>query len=153
MEEINIEVRDRYYKELEHRLCGEDFATEPIKDGLLPVRWQGAPICRVTAGGGAQFRDAELDREGGRAAFDHAVDIAREVMQYMQLMDAAPVLKAEGLDENYKLLADFGGAVLAGHPPRVASSSSLGSGPMDAPAYGRDTTLKTNTPTPSATSA
>ena len=116
MEEINIEARDRYYKELAIRLTGEGYGVEPIKDSLLPVRWLGEPLCRVTAGGGAQFREEELDRDGGREAFDRAVDVAREVRQYMELMDAAPVLKASGLDENYKLLADFGGAVLAGHP-------------------------------------
>ena len=116
MSEINIESCDRYYKELAIRLSGEGYGVEPMEDGLLPVRWLGEPLCRVTAGGGAQFREAELDRDGGRAAFDRAVDIAREVRQYMDLMDAAPVLKASGLDEHYKLLADFGGAVLAGHP-------------------------------------
>ena len=116
MEEISIESRDRYYKELTIRLSGEGYGVGPMKDGLLPVTWLGEPLCRVTAGGGAQFREEELDRDGGREAFDRAVDIAREVRQYMELMDAAPVLKASGLDENYKLLTDFGGAVLAGHP-------------------------------------
>ena len=116
MEEINMEARDRYYKELAIRLTGEGYGVEQVKDGLLPVRWMGEPLCRVTASGGAQFREQDLDRDGGRAAFDRAVDIAREVRQYMQFMDAAPVLKASGLDETYKLLADFGGAVLAGHP-------------------------------------
>ena len=116
MKEINIEARDRYYKELTIRLTGEGYSVEPMKDGFLPVRWLGEPLCRITEGGGAQFREDELDRDGGRAAFDRAVDIAREAKQYMELMDAAPILKADGLDETYKLLADFGGAVLAGHP-------------------------------------
>ncbi|MBR1831822.1 MAG: hypothetical protein IJ784_05235, partial [Ruminiclostridium sp.] len=93
MEEINIEARDRYYKELAIRLTGEGYGVEPIKDSLLPVRWLGEPLCRVTAGGGAQFREEELDRDGGREAFDRAVDVASEVRQYMELMDAAPVLK------------------------------------------------------------
>lgn len=31
-------------------------------------------------------------------------------------MGKAPDLKADGLGEPYKLLADFNGAVLAGHP-------------------------------------
>jgi hypothetical protein len=36
----------------------------------------------------------------------------------MKLMDAAPLLKAQGLDETYRLLADFNGVVLAGHATR-----------------------------------
>lgn len=116
MKEINEETRDRYYKEVSRRLSGAGYEPQPQEDGLLPVDWEGSRLCRVTAGGGAQFREEELDRDGGREAFDRALDVAREVRQYMALMDAAPVLKASGLDENYKLLADFGGAVLAGHP-------------------------------------
>ena len=37
----------------------------------------------------------------------------------MQLMYAAPLLKAQGLDEEYRSLADFNGVVLAGHPSRL----------------------------------
>ena len=36
----------------------------------------------------------------------------------MTLIEQAPDLKADGLGENYKLLAEFNGAVLAGHPGR-----------------------------------
>lgn len=115
MAEINKEARDSFYKELAHRLTAEGYAVEPEADGLLPVRWHGADLCQITAGGGAQFREADLAPEGCRGAFDRAVDIAAEVKQYLQLMDAAPFLKAMGLDEQYKLLADYNGAVLAGH--------------------------------------
>ena len=116
MAEINKEARDSFYKELAHRLTAEGYAVEPEAEGLLPVRWHGADLCRITAGGGAQFRESDLAPEGCRGAFDRAVDIAAEVKQYLQLMEAAPVLKAMSLDERYKLLADFNGTVLAGHP-------------------------------------
>ena len=86
MSEISAEARDRYYAELSIRLREAGFEPRPQEDGLLPVDWQGFRLCRLTAGGGAQFREAELDREGGRAAFDRAVDIAREVRQYMDLI-------------------------------------------------------------------
>ena len=36
----------------------------------------------------------------------------------MTLIEQAPDLKADGLGENYKHLAEFNGAVLAGHPSR-----------------------------------
>ena len=143
MNEINIEERNRYYKELSIRLAGEGYGAGPMKDGLLPVRWLGEPLFRVTAGGGAQFREEELDRDGGRAAFDRAVDIAREVKQYMRLMDAAPVLKADGLDETYKLLADF---------PATGWSSSHGSGTTSTQECGRDIITATTSPAPSTTS-
>lgn len=34
--------------------------------------------------------------------------------EYKKLFDKAPALKAEGLSEEYQLLADFNGAILAG---------------------------------------
>ena len=116
MAKINKEARDSFYKELTHRLMTEGYAIEPEEDGLLPVRWRGADLCRITAGGGAQFREADLTSESHREAFNRAADIATEIKQYLLLMEAAPTLKAMGLDERYKLLADFNGAVLAGHP-------------------------------------
>ena len=67
MKEINEETRDRYYKEVSRRLSGAGYEPQPQEDGLLPVDWEGSRLCRVTAGGGAQFREEHLEREGGRA--------------------------------------------------------------------------------------
>ena len=55
----------------------------------------------------------DLDTE---LACNRATDIAATTAEYMKLMEKAPILKADGLDETYKLLADFNCAVLAGHP-------------------------------------
>ena len=116
MKEINEETRDRYYKEVSRRLSGAGFEPQPQEDGLLPVDWEGSRLCRVTAGGGAQFREEHLEREGGRAAFDRVTEIAATTAEYMRLMETAPRLVAQGLEGDYRLLADFNGAVLAGHP-------------------------------------
>ena len=40
--------------------------------------------------------------------------MAAQVKEYMQIFDRAPALKAVGLEDTYKVLADFGDAVLAG---------------------------------------
>ena len=116
MNEISAEARERYYAEASIRLREAGFEPRPQEDGLLPVDWQGSRLCRLTAGGGAQFREEHLDRDGARAAFDRVTDIAATTAEYMRLMETAPPLKATGLDDSYRLLADFGGAVLAGHP-------------------------------------
>ena len=39
---------------------------------------------------------------------------ADHVKEYMRIFERAPALKAVGLDDTYKVLADFGDAVLAG---------------------------------------
>lgn len=118
MKEINEEEKDRYYAEVTHRLKGEGFDPQPQEDGLLPVDWQGSRLCRLTAGGGTQFREEYLERDGGRAAFDRVTEIAATTAEYMRLMETAPPLKATGLEGDYRILADFNGVVLAGHPTK-----------------------------------
>ena len=116
MKEINAEARDRFYKEVSLRLSKAGFDPQPQEDGLLPVNWEGSRLCRLTAGGGAQFREEHLERDGGRAAFDRVTEIAATTAEYMRLMEAAPHLAANGLEGDYRLLADFNGTVLVGHP-------------------------------------
>ena len=116
MKEINEEARERYYDEVGIHLTRAGFSVLPKEDGLLPLEWNGASLCRITAGGGAQFHAEELEPEGASVAFYRAADITATTAEYMRLMEAAPPLQAQGLEGDYRLLADFGGAVLAGHP-------------------------------------
>ena len=116
MKEINEEARDRFSEEVGIHLSRAGFTVLPQENGLLPLEWNGASLCRITAGGGVQFRADELDPEGASDAFHRATDIAATTAEYMRLMEAAPPLRAQGLEGDYRLLADFGGAVLAGHP-------------------------------------
>lgn len=44
------------------------------------------------------------------------IDTAQITSEYMAIMETAPRLKASGLHGDYRILADFGDAVLAGHP-------------------------------------
>jgi len=116
MKEISEEFRSLFYQEVSIHLTRAGFTVLPQKDGLLPLKWNGASLCRLTAGGGAQYRAEELEPEGASDAFHRAMDIAAITAEYMRLMEDAPPLTATGLDGDYRLLADFNGAVLAGHP-------------------------------------
>ena len=44
------------------------------------------------------------------------IHIAAMTAEYMTAMERAPKLQATGLEGDYRILADFGDAVLAGHP-------------------------------------
>lgn len=48
------------------------------------------------------------------ALYHRAAPLAKQVRAYMLAMENAPVLKASELHGKYRLLADFGGVVLAG---------------------------------------
>ena len=118
MKEITAEERTRFFKEMTLRLNDEGYAAGKPQDGLLPVEWHGEPLCRVTSGGGVQFRESELERDGAREAYHRLSDLAAETAQYLRLFDQAPTLKADGLSESYRCIADFNGAVLAAHPTK-----------------------------------
>jgi len=90
----------------------------PLKDGQLPVLLDGHPICQIRGGGSVQYRPENMITETFEHPLQKATDTAETVSEYMHLMEAAPILKAQGLDEDYKQLADFNGVVLAGHPTR-----------------------------------
>ena len=44
------------------------------------------------------------------------IDTAKMTSEYMAILETAPRLKASGLHGDYRVLADFGDAVLVGHP-------------------------------------
>ncbi len=47
---------------------------------------------------------------------NRAYDAINRVAEYMRLMEKAPTLRIDGLDGDYRLLAEYNGTVLAGHP-------------------------------------
>ena len=62
------------------------------------------------------YRREDADTPHAEDALYRVEDIAAKTLEYMTAMEAAPQLKASGLDGDYRILADFGDAVLAGHP-------------------------------------
>ena len=113
------EMETKYYEELSLVLKKSDFQVGPIDDkGLLSVKWQGQPLCTVTAEGGVRYLPDDDQRAAGENAVRQVTDIAKATAQYMKLLEAAPPLKAKGLGGNYRLLAEFNGTVLAGQPTK-----------------------------------
>ena len=94
------------------------FDTKPPTDGIVPVFLDGLPLCQITENGGVRYRQSDLGNTEREDALHKVTDTAQIVAEYMRLMNAAPLLQADGLDENYQLLADFNGVVLAGHATR-----------------------------------
>ena len=65
-----------------------------------------------------QHRREDADTPHAEAALYRVEDIAAKTLEYMTAMEAAPQLKASGLDGDYRILADFSGTVLAGTPSK-----------------------------------
>jgi len=113
---MNTEEKSGYFKELALNLQKEGFTVKLEEDGLLPVELEGRQLCRIVKNGGVRYR--EKDIAGKALALERVVDIAQTTAEYMCQIEAAPFLTASGLEGNYRLLAEFNGAVLAGHPTR-----------------------------------
>ena len=47
--------REQFFQELRTALHREGFTPQPEQDELLPVGWDGLPLCRITADGGVRY--------------------------------------------------------------------------------------------------
>ena len=116
MDTQNTSRQLRYLEEVRIPLYRAGFGTLPVEGAQLPVLWNGAPLCRITGRGSVFYRREDADTPQAEDALYRVEYIAAKTLEYMTAMEAAPRLKASGLDGDYRILADFGDAVLAGHP-------------------------------------
>ena len=114
MDTKNTSRQLRYLEEVRTPLHRAGFGTLPVEGEQLPVLWNGAPLCRITGKGSVFYRREDADTPQAEDALYRVEDIAAKTLEYMTAMEAAPQLKASGLDGDYRILADFGGTVLAG---------------------------------------
>ena len=111
---ISAEEKNRYLREAAIVLAREGFQTDRTHTGGLRVLLDGAQLCEVTESGGVAYRNEDIDEPEWIAAKDKVYEIVSITAEYMRQMEMAPFLKAAGLEDGYKVLADFNGTVLAG---------------------------------------
>ena len=116
MNDQNETAQLRYLEETAIRLRQNGFTVEPIEDHHLPVRWEKGRLCRVSGKGSVLYRQENVDSVRAQDALQSVIDTAKMTSEYMAILEYAPQLKATDLTGDYRILADFGDAVLAGHP-------------------------------------
>ena len=116
MNDQNETTQLRFLEETAIRLRQNGFTVEPIEDHHLPVCWEKGRLCRISGKGSVLYRQECVDVPGAQDALQAVIDTAKMTSEYMAILETAPRLKASGLDGDYRILADFGDAVLAGHP-------------------------------------
>ena len=116
MNDQNEPAQLRFLEETAIRLRQNGFTVEPIEDHHLPVRWEKGRLCRVSGKGSVLYRQECVDSVRAQDALQTVIDTAKTTSEYMAILETAPRLKASGLAGDYRVLADFGDAVLAGHP-------------------------------------
>lgn len=138
-----------YFRELTLNLQHAGFVVKPETDeGLLPVELDGQRLCLALDTGTVKYWREDVADDYRSAALDRVNSITKATAEYMSQLAAAPQLTANSLTEDYRLLADFNGVVLAGHPTRYgvqfvtwersSDRTSLGSGHYYGPGGGAD---------------
>ena len=115
MNDQNETAQLRFLEETGIRLRQNGFTVEPIEDYHLPVCWEKGRLCRVSGKGSVLYRQENVDSIWAQDALRSVIDTAKMTSEYMAILEIAPRLNASRLDGDYRVLADFGSAVLAGH--------------------------------------
>lgn len=116
MNDQNETAQLRFLEETATRLRQNGFTVEPIKDHHLPVCCEKGRLCRISGRGSVLYRQECVDSVRAQDALQTVIDIAKTTSEYMAILETATLLKASGLTGDYRVLADFSSAVLAGHP-------------------------------------
>ena len=116
MNDQNETTQLRFLEETAIRLRQNGFTVELIEDHHLPVCWEKGRLCRVSGKGSVLYRQENVDSIRAQDALQTVIDTAKMTSEYMAILEYAPQLKATDLTGDYRILADFGDAVLAGHP-------------------------------------
>ena len=116
MNHQNEPAQLRFLEETAIRLRQNGFTVEPIEDHHLPVCWEKGRLCRISGKGSVLYRQENVDSIRAQDALQVVIDTAKMTSEYMAILEYAPQLKATDLTGDYRILADFGDAVLAGHP-------------------------------------
>ena len=114
MSEENTSQKERFLREVEQKLLRRDLDAKLLENGLLHVSWNEKPLCSVDRDGIVRFRPADITGPEVDRQLRTVIQAAGQVKEYMRIFERAPALKAVGLEDTYKVLADFGDAVLAG---------------------------------------
>ena len=106
--------KERFLQEVERKLLRRELDAKLLKDGMIHVKWNEKPLCSVDRDAIVRFRPADITGAEVDRQLRTVTQTATQVKEYMRIFERAPALKAIGLEDTFKVLADFGDAVLAG---------------------------------------
>ena len=107
-------MREKFYAELSRRLREEGIESSYAGTQNLRVSLHGQPVLRVTPSSEIFILPAGSQNEEVNDLYHRVGETADEVYEYVEAVQGAPLLHASDLKEEFRLLADFGCAVLAG---------------------------------------
>lgn len=107
-------MTNTFFTELARCLRKQEIDSEIQKDSRLEVFLHGQPVLFISPKNEVfLFPEMSGNDEAGDL-YHEVAQISDEVFSYVEAVQSVAHLKANGLSEDFRLLADFGGAVLAG---------------------------------------
>ena len=107
-------MEKKFFMELSRRLYVDGIGSTAREDKRLEVSPHGRRVLSVTSAGDVFLLPAGSKNEEASELYHQVTAAADEVYSYVEAVQNAPLLQTSGLHEKFHLLADFGGAVLAG---------------------------------------
>ena len=109
-----MSLENKYFAELARRLRAAGITAGHPEKNRLTVLLNDQPVLSVSAGSDVFLLPAGSNQPEAGELYHKVAQTADEVYAYVEAVQTAPLLHASGLSEKFHLLADFGGAVLAG---------------------------------------
>ena len=109
-----MSLENKYFTELAHRLQAAGITTGHPDRNQLTVLLNDQPVLFVSSESDVFLLPAGSNPPEASELYHKVAQTAEEVYAYVEAIQTAPLLHASGLSEKFHLLADFGGAVLAG---------------------------------------
>ena len=107
-------MTDAFFTELVRCLRKQGIDSEIQKDSRLEVFLHGQHALFVSPKNEVFLLPEMSGNDEAGDLYHEVAQISDEVFSYVEAVQSAAHLKANGLSEDFRLLADFGGAVLAG---------------------------------------
>ena len=104
----------KFFEELSRRLREGGVESSNVEDRRLEIFLHGQPVLFVSPGNDVFLFPAGSNNPEASELYHRVAQTADEVYTYVEEVQTAPTLHISGLSEKFHLLADFGGAVLAG---------------------------------------
>ena len=107
-------MNEKYFPELARRLRQQNIETGQPTRSSLPVLVDGQEVMWIEPSGSIVLKAGALDDPLVDQVYETAIRTSAQVYEYIEAMASAPRLEAVGLSEDFRLLAEFNGVVLAG---------------------------------------
>ena len=107
-------MKNKFFAELSRRLSKYGIESVNGKDAQLEIMLKAQPVLSVSSASDAFHLPAGSKSEEASGLYHQVAVVADEVYEYVEAVKNASLLHTSGLREDFRLLADFGGAVLAG---------------------------------------